>query len=404
MWKTNKSIIYTFIGLIISILLTTCFDSERDDIIINDPNDEKPATDFLFGADLSYVNQILDKGGVYRDSGVVENPYKIFREYGTNLVRLRLWHNPEWTLYVYDEPGTQMYNDLYDVEEAIRLSKEQGMSVLLDFHYSDRWADAGNQRIPAAWVDVQDIGVLSDSVYNYTFNTLSYLDGKGLMPEFVQIGNEINCGMFISNVPDGFPDCNNCNGEWANLGTVLKSGIQAVRQASVDSDIDTKVILHIANPAYVDWWFENIKNNGKVSDFDIIGFSYYPIWHTEVSISQLKQTVAGFKNTFHKDVMILEVAYPWTSEGNDDYNNLFGGNAVSGFPISPDGQLNIMITITQNLIDGGGIGLVYWEPAWISSDMRDLWGTGSSWENNAFFDFDGNANKAFDYMTYDYTE
>lgn len=401
MWKNNKSILYIFICLII---LVSCFNSERDDINIDDSNEEIPATDFLFGADLSYVNQILDKGGVYLDSGVVENPYKIFREYGTDLVRLRLWHNPAWTLYVYDEPGTQMYNDLYDVEKAIRLSKEQGMSVLLDFHYSDRWADAGNQRIPAAWVNIQDIGVLSDSVYNYTFKTLSYLNGQGLMPEFVQIGNEINCGMFFSSTPDEFPDCNVCDGEWANLGVIIKRCIQAVRNVSADSDIDTKVILHVSDPVNIDWWFENIKNNGGVSNFDIIGFSYYPIWHTSVSVSQLKQTVAGFISAFHKDVMILEVAYPWTSEGNDDYNNLFGEVAVPGFPISPDGQLNIMQTITQNLMDGGGMGIVYWEPAWITSEMRDLWNTGSSWENNAFFDYDGNANQAFDYMTYDYTK
>ncbi|MBN2349584.1 MAG: glycosyl hydrolase 53 family protein [Bacteroidales bacterium] len=401
MWKILISIVFTC--LILLSLSTGCKKSDRDTIITDDPKNEEPAG-FLFGADLSYVNQILDHDGVYRDSGVVENPYKIFREYGTNLVRLRLWHNPTWTLDVYDEPGTQMYNDLFDVEKAIRLSKEQGMSVVLDFHYSDTWADPGKQYIPEAWLAIRDIGVLCDSVYNYTFNTLSYLDGKGLMPEFVQIGNEINCGLFISRVPDGFPDCNNCNGAWTNLRSVIKSGIRAVREVSSNSAIDTKVILHIADPVNVEWWFENMMNNGALSDFEIIGFSYYPIWHTGVSISQLKQTVAGFKNTFRKDVMIMETAYPWTTEGNDNYNNLFGAEAVSGFPITPEGQLDIMKTITKNLIDGGGIGIVYWEPAWISSNMRDLWNTGSSWENNAFFDFDGNVNMAFTYMTYDYTE
>lgn len=367
-----------------------------------EPAEDEVINEFYFGADLSYVNQILDHGGVYLDSGEVENPYETFKEYGTDVVRLRLFHNPTWTLDVYDEPGTQMYNDLLDVEEAIEASKAQGMAVLLDFHYSDFWADPGRREIPEAWLEITNMNDLEDSVYNYTFETLSYLNDKGLMPEFVQIGNEINCGFFnTGNVPDEFPVIDNCGdlNEWGNLGRIINSGIEAVR----DVEPDTDIILHIANPVNIEWWFGGLTSEGNVSDFDIIGFSYYPLWHNDIGIAQLDDAIAEMRQTFNREVMIMEVAYPWTIDGNDDYNNQFGGNEVSGYPITPEGQLDLMITITQNLIDGGGTGIFYWEPAWITSDLRDSWGAGSSWENNAFFDYDGNANQAFDYQMHEYS-
>jgi arabinogalactan endo-1,4-beta-galactosidase len=361
---------------------------------------------FYFGADLSYVNQILDHGGQYKDDGEVRSPYKIFKDHGTDLVRLRIWHNPVWTKEIYDPDGDQLYNDLFDVEKAIQLSKEQGLKVLLDFHYSDFWTDPGRQAIPAAWLGIKDIEDLKDSVYNYTLKTLKYLDAKGLMPEFVQIGNETNCGMLYEYDDDpvaGFPACNACNSQWTNLRGVINSGIQAVRDVSATSTIQTKIILHVADPVNITWWFDNITSGGQVSDFDIIGFSYYPIWHTGVSIPQLSDRVAEYKSKYGKDIMILETAYPWTNSGDDNYGNLFGGQTpIAGFPYTQQGQFDIMKAITQELIDGGAIGIVYWEPAWITSDMRDFWNTGSSWENCAFFDFEGNVIQGMDYMMHTY--
>lgn len=364
-------------------------------------------TTFYFGADLSYVNQILDHGGVYRDDGEERSPYRIFKDQGTDIVRLRLWHNPVWTKEVYDPDGTQMYNDLQDVEKAIDLSREQGMMVLLDFHYSDFWTDPGRQEIPAAWLDIKDLDVLEDSVYNYTFNALRYLNDRGLMPEFVQIGNETNCGMLYEhdeNPVNGFPACNGCEGQWVNLRAVINKGIQAIRDVAATSSVKTKIILHVADPVNVQWWFDNVTSGGEVSDFDIIGFSYYPLWHTGVSIPQLSDRVADFKSRYQKDVMILETAYPWTTGGADSYNNLFGGDApITGFPYTQQGQTDIMKAITQELIDGGGIGIIYWEPAWITSEMRDFWNTGSSWENCTFFDFDGNLIQGIDFMKHTYS-
>lgn len=361
-------------------------------------------TVFYFGSDLSYVNQVLDHGGVYKVNNEVRDPYRIFRENGNEIVRLRIWHNPVWTKEVYDPDGPQLYNDVLDVAKAINRSRQEGMKVMLDFHYSDIWADPGAQEIPAAWKAIKDINVLKDSVYNYTFKTMKYLDSRGLLPEFVQLGNEINCGMlyeFNQEPVSGFPSCNVCNSQWSNLRTVLNSGIKAVRDVSAQSTIKTKIILHVADPSNVEWWFDNVT--ASVTDFDIIGFSYYPIWHTAVPLSQLSDQVTLFKNKFKRQVMILETAYPWTSGGDDGYNNLFGGQApITGYPYTPQGQLDMMKAITQEMLDGGGNGIIYWEPAWITSNLRDYWNTGSSWENCTFFDFDSNVNIGIGYMKQPY--
>ncbi len=369
-----------------------------------DKNDPAPdptfSGPFYFGADLSYVNHILDKGGVYNDNGGAKDPYEIFHDHGTNLVRLRLWHNPVWTKEVYGGAGTQLYNDLYDVEKSIRSAKDLGMEVLLDFHYSDTWADPGNQKIPTAWIDIKELSVLEDSVYNYTHKVLSYLNAKGLMPELVQIGNETNCGMLYTDAPTGFPAGNGCNEEWVNLRSIINSGIQAVHDVS----LETKIILHIADPKSVEWWFDKLTS-GATIEYDIIGISYYPIWHTTVTLPNLSQSISAFRAKYGKDVMVLETAYPWTSEGNDNYNNIFGSQThLTGYPFSKQGQEDILIKITQEVIDGGGIGVIYWEPAWITSQMKDLWGTGSSWENTTFFDFEGNVIQGMNFMQHTYRE
>jgi arabinogalactan endo-1,4-beta-galactosidase len=389
--------------LILVLLLVNCNDD------VNIPKDTSPdSIEFYFGADLSYVNQILDYGGVYKDGGEVKSAYKIFKDRGASLVRLRLWHNPAWTKTVYTPVGDQMYNDILDVAKAIQLSKEQGLVVLLDFHYSDTWADPGRQEIPAAWQNIKTMEVLKDSVYNYTLKTLQYLEDRNLMPEFVQIGNETNCGMLSTSVPAGFPACGVCSGgNWVNAGALINRAIDAVNEVAASSVIKTKIILHVADPKNVEWWFDNMTNisKGNVSDFDIIGFSYYPLWHTTVSLDQLSDKVLLFKTKYSKEVMILETAYPWTTAADDGYGNLFTDEtAVAGYPKTKLGQADIMKKITQEMIDGGGVGVIYWEPAWISSSMKDLWGTGSSWENNTFFDFDGNTIEGIQYMKYTYSK
>jgi len=359
---------------------------------------------FVLGADLSYANQIEDHGGVYLDSSKVRDPFLIMKEHGANLVRVRLWNNPVWVRTVYGSEQTPLYSGFADVLKTIQRAKTLGLAVNLDIQYSDYWADPGTQNPPTAWVNITDLQTLKDSVYNYTYLVLSQLNTRGLMPEIVQIGNETNCGMMITNTNPGFPDLNGCNGNWQALGAVMNSGIRAVRDVSAHSTVKTKIALHIADPKNVDWWFAQIVNAGGVTDFDIIGMSYYPLWHTTIAFSDLPALITNLKNTYNREVMILETSYPWTTQWDDSYANQFGGQTpLTGYPFTVAGQTKYLTDLTQNMINAGGSGVMYWEPDWITSQMKDPWGTGSSMENCTFFDFSGNTISSIDYMRFPYS-
>jgi arabinogalactan endo-1,4-beta-galactosidase len=353
----------------------------------------KPS-EFVLGADLSYVNQILDHGGIYKDSGNIADPYQIFQKYGANVIRFRLFYNPTWTKNVYGVSGTQMYNDFADVKKGISKSKAAGMQVCLDFHYSDTWADPSKQQKPAAWDTLTRIFVMSDSVYNYTFRTITNLSNSGLMPEYVQIGNEINPGLLL-------PQGNRWNGNEANMILLLNSGIKAVRDAGASNSIKPKIIIHIAQPENVITWFNSLAIKGLI-DYDIIGISYYYIW-SSVNLTDVHTYISQVKTAYNKDVMIMETAYPWTTLNADSYaNTITISKLVSGYQATTDGQYHYLLALTQEIINGGGKGIFYWEPAWITSNLKDLWGTGSSWDCNTFFDFQGEVLQGINFMTYHY--
>jgi arabinogalactan endo-1,4-beta-galactosidase len=363
----------------------------------NNPPDDPPviypASKFVMGADLSNVNQILDHGGIYKDSGTVQNPYASVKKHGANVVRFRLFHNPVWTKEVYGTNGTQMYSDLSDVKKGIERAKSAGLKVCLDFHYSDSWAGTDKQTVPAAWQSLS-LTILHDSLYNYTFNTLNALGDAGLMPEYVQTGNEINPGLLL-------PQGNRWNNNEANMVYLLNGAIKAVRDASLSNSIKPEIIFHIAQPENVRTWFYGLAEKG-LTGYDIIGFSYYYMW-SATPLANISNMVSMLKTTFKKDVMIMETTYPWTTDYADSYNNIINTSLLlPGYPATEKGQYEYMHELTKEIIEGGGIGIFAWEPAWITSTMKDLWGTGSSWECNTFFDFDGNSIKGIKFMTDNY--
>lgn len=350
-------------------------------------------TTFCMGADLSYVNQIEANGGFFKDSGKQKDPFDLFAAHGANTVRVRLWHSPNWQLPV---TGGKLYSDLYDVEKTIKRAKMAGMAVSLDLHYSDDWADPQKQLTPKAWEGL-DFATLKDSVYQYTLAVLNYLDGKGLTPEMIQIGNETNPGML-------FPQGQVLNGNFKPFAELLKAGIKAVRDFSAGKTIKPQVILHVAQLQDAGWWTAGVIQQEGVTDFDILGLSHYCKWSQVNTMTAIADTIRNLVNRYHKTVMVVETAYPWTSANADTYNNLFGPtDSVAGYPLSPAGQLSYMKDLVQAIISGGGKGIMYWEPAWISSPMKDRWGSGSSWENNALFGFDANALPAIDYMRLKYS-
>ncbi|MCF5973726.1 arabinogalactan endo-1,4-beta-galactosidase, partial [Xanthomonas perforans] len=176
------------------------------------------------------------------------------------------------------------------------------------------------------------------------------------------------------------------------------------RDMSVRSAIKPRVMLHIAQPENVEPWFADATKAG-VTDFDLIGISYYRKWSTQ-SMAELGKTIRRLRGRYDADVVVVETAYPWTLDSGDTSHNLLGEDSlIAGYPATPQGQARYMVDLTQLVIDTGGAGVVYWEPAWTSSHCKTRWGTGSSWENASFFDFKhGNeVLPAIDFMRHPYT-
>ena len=336
---------------------------------------------FVFGVDLSYVNEMEDCGAVYTENGIAIDPYSIFSNHGANLVRLRLWHTPSW----YDDLNDGVrYSDFADVRESIMRAKNAEMDVLLDFHLSDTWADPGHQVAPAAWSGVlNNLAVLQDSLYNYVYQMLYKLASENLLPEMVQIGNETNRGILLS-------QAQNDGGwvlDWDRNSALFNTAIQAVRDVEAVHQTPVQIALHVANPEEAVWYIDQFTDHG-VTDFDIIGLSYYYQWH-DLTFAEVTDYIGAYKSDYpDKDVMILETAYPWTTVNADGANNILSAAYPGYSPFTPANQLKWMTDLTQAVIDGGGSGVVYWEPAWVSTACRTRFALGSSWDNATFFTAD----------------
>ncbi|HPN70932.1 MAG TPA: glycosyl hydrolase 53 family protein [Saprospiraceae bacterium] len=381
--------------LFLLLFTNACADKNGNEV---DPMEEViPAkydpSKFVMGVDLSYVNAVEDAGGVYKDeNGQVVDPFVYLQKKGANLVRVRLWHTPSWQIPLH---GAIKYSHLADVSKTIKRAKAAGMQVNLDLHYSDDWADPQKQQTPKAWQGLS-LKLLQDSIYNYTKQVLESLASQNLTPEYIQVGNENNGGMC-------FPVGQISNNNYTNFASLLKSGIKAVRDFSQTATIKPKIILHVAQLQNAEWWANGVVNNGGVTDFDILGLSHYFIWSEINNNNGVKTTIANLKFKYKKEVMIVETAYPFTSDSNDNYGNIISGQTgAPNYEVSTTGQLNYMKDLCQAVIDGGGKGVMYWEPAWITSTMKDQWGVGSSWENNAFFDYSSKGLPVLDYLTFPY--
>ena len=329
------------------------------------------AGEFWFGADLSYVNEMEDCGGVFRENGEIRDPFALFADHGANMVRVRLWNDAEWT----------SYSDLPDVKKTIRRAHAQGMKVLLDFHYSDDWADGDKQIIPKAWAEIGSTEELAGVLHDFTLETLLELHREGLLPEMVQVGNETNPELMRG------PDNGKDPIDWVRNAALFNAGIRAVREAADRAGKPVSVMLHIAQPENVLPWFEAAWQAG-VRDFDQVGVSYYRRWSSE-DFEGLASTLSETKKRYpHAEVILVETAYPWTLEYADEAPNLLTENTlVEGYPATVEGQARYLEDLTQLVVDAGGSGIVYWEPAWISTGCSTRWGKGSHWENATFFDF-----------------
>lgn len=356
------------------------FELVRTDV---EPEPPMDPDDFIKGVDISTLQALEDKNIKFYEDGVEADLLDILKNHGVNYVRLRLWNNPV------EADG---YNDKAHLIEMAQRVKAAGLKLLVDFHYSDFWADPGKQVKPEAWKN-KTFAELQTAVYDYTEEVLNELAAVNAYPDMVQVGNEINSGMLL---PDG------AIGEYEQLAQLLKAGIQGVRDTTPDGH-ETKIMLHLAeggNNGAFRHFFDKAEENEL--DYDVIGMSYYPYWHG--TFQQLKSNMNDMAARYGKQIVVAETAYPFTLDNADELGNIAteAQTDIAGFEASVANQKLVteMVLNTVANVDGGmGLGAFYWEPAWLAG-VGWTSGEGNGWENQAMFDFEGNALDSLDAFRY----
>lgn len=355
--------------------------------------------EFIKGFDISSLLEVERCGGLFRDGGAPEDLLAILRRCGANWIRLRLWNDP------YDESG-ESYGagvcDLSTVLTLARRTKRAGMKWLLDFHYSDFWADPGKQTVPKAWRGLDEAG-LEKAVYRYTKDVLCACRAAGVPPEMVQVGNELSNGLL-------WPTGRTPN--WENICRYISAGVQAVREEAPEA----RIMVHLdngGNHALYREWFDHYFQLG--GECDIIGLSYYPFWHG--TLADLSANMNDIAPRYGRDLVVVETSMGFTMDSYAAREGLTEEarkgaatrpelTARVPYPMTPQGQADYtrdLLKVIRSVPGGRGAGFFWWEPAWIPAPgsgwanqagweyVREQGPGGNEWANQALFDFDGAA-------------
>lgn len=359
---------------------------------------------FIKGMDLSTLLELERCGAKYYEDGKEKDILDIMKEHDVDTIRLRLWNDPK------SEDGEPYGAGNNDLAETIAIGKkvtDAGFGVLLNFHYSDFWADPGKQIKPKAW---KDFGVdeLEQAVYDFTLENLTKIIEAGVNVTMIQVGNELSNGLLW---PEGkVPN-------YDNIAKFVNAGIRACRKVNADIPIMIHLDNGGNNELYVRW-FTNFIERGE--EFEYIGLSYYPFWHG--SLDQLEFNMNDIAKRFNKDLIIAEVSMGFTMDSYQEYEKLADserkGYATKpelvekiDYPMTIEGQADFtkdFLNRVANVVDDHGKGFFWWEPAWIPVPgsgwatpaslkyMNDPGPCGNEWANQALFDYDGNALPALD--------
>ena len=339
--------------LLLTISLFSCSSDSKDETepIVED--------NFIRAADMSYLPLIESEGTIYKNNNVSENALTTLKNAGCNTIRIRLWKNP-----------ADAHSGFNEVKMFAQRVKQAGMKVWLTVHYSDTWADPAHQEKPAEWQNFSFTD-LKTAVTNYTNQIMTEIN-----PDIIQIGNETNDGMLW---PQGKITTN--ESQFLQLVSAASSAIRSKSST-------TKIMLHYAGTSGSDWFFNKVAN----VDYDYIGLSYYPIWHGK-DLNVVKNTINSLSATHNKKVIIAETAYPFTLDWNDWTNNIMGleSQLITTYPATPAGQKNYLLAIKNHVKETtNGIGFCYWGSEWVAFRGTESM-NGSSWENQALWDFNFNA-------------
>jgi arabinogalactan endo-1,4-beta-galactosidase len=327
------------------------------------------AGEFIAGADVSHLAFFEDRGIVYRDAGQASNALVMLQRRGVNCGRLRLFTSSAQQALA--DPYNSINNLDYTLPLAVR-AKQAGLQLLLDFHYSDSWADPGKQTKPAAWTNLT-FPQLEQQMYDYNSNTIAAFKSAGAMPEYVQVGNEIIQGLLW---PDGkVGGSSDTPAQWQKLGVLLQAAIRGIKDAA--GDRPPKIMIHIdrgGDWAGTRWFFDNLRQ--QQVEFDLIGESYYPFWHG--GLGDLQNCLTNATARYGKPVVVAETAFPWSNSTN-----------LLDLPATPEGQVEFVVElarIVEAVPGGAGNGIIWW-----GAEYQRLSGFGlAGFDRRSFFDLDGN--------------
>ena len=361
---------------------------------------------FIKGMDLSTLLEMERCGAKYYDKGEEMDILDIMKRYDVDTIRLRIWNDPK------SETGEPYGAGNNDLDETIAIAKrvtEAGFGVLMNFHYSDFWADPGKQIKPKAWTNY-GVEELEKAVYDFTKESLEKILSEGINVTMIQVGNELSNGLLWPEgqlwSPEGVID------HYANVAKFVSAGIRACREVKADIPI----MIHLDNGGNNELyrrWFDNYTQRGE--DFDYIGLSYYPFWHG--SLQQLDDNMNDIAVRYGKELIIAEVSMGHTMEDYKHYEKLSDEErkgyatrpelvAKIEYPMTIQGQYDFtedFLNRVSNVADNKGVGFFWWEPAWIPVPgsgwatpaslkyMKDKGPCGNEWANQALFDYDGNA-------------
>lgn len=378
-------------GLVLSAIAagTFAFSAQSTEAAVQINPINNISSDFIKGADVSMLPEMEKLGAKFYDTdGTQMDELQIMKNHGVNWIRLRIWNNPK------EGPGGGGNTDEARALEMTKRAKALGMKVLIDFHYSDWWADPGKQVTPKAWQGHSKDQLVKD-VYNYTKKVMQNFQKAGVQPEMIQIGNEVKSGMLwpIGQLPSK-------DGDKA-FSELMASGLKAIRDC--DPDHKTKLMVHLpdgGDNAFYRNFFDTLINKNGVGDFDVIGLSYYPFWHGPMA--NLRQNLNDISARYNKDVIVVETAFGYTNENFDNNKNCYGPDEerIGGFRSTVQGQASGLRAVMEALADvpnGRGTGMFYWEPDWYAVDGAG-WktGEGNEWDNLAMFDKNGKALDSWD--------
>ena len=336
------------------------------------------SADFINGVDVSSILSLEESGVVFKDfDGNIADPFEVLADAGVNYVRVRVWNDPFNSVSHVGYGGGNV-----NAERATQIGERAtaaGMKVLVDFHYSDFWADPGKQHEPKAW-SALNAAERIDAVHEYTEATLEQMEAAGVDVGMVQVGNETNGGVA------GLTG-------WANMAGVFNAGSSAVREVYPDA----LVAVHFTNPEtagrYAGYAAE-LDSRGV--DYDVFASSYYPFWHgTTANLTSVLSSIAA---TYDKKVMVAETSYAYTLDDGDGHENVIKpGSTGITYPVSVQGQATAVRDVIAAVSDIGaaGLGVFYWEPAWLPvpgdtlGERQALWEQyGSGWATSAAAEYD----------------